>query len=206
MVKTIVTTELLSRIAESFNVQMFNVLTGFKYIAQVVRENYGKRVFIGGGEESYGFNAGEFVRDKDAVVTCSLVAECAAWCKDKGLTLYQLLQEIYKQYGVYKEDLVSLTIKGKEGIEEIQRMMKDFRENPPKELGGNKVVKVIDYLIPDKTGLPKSNVLQFYTSNESVVSVRPSGTEPKIKFYFGVKGTDAVEQIAKLKQSLKLNF
>ena len=204
MVKTIVTTELLAKIAESFGVKMYNVLTGFKYIAQVVRENEDKKLFIGGGEESYGFNAGEFVRDKDAVVACSLIAECAAWCCERGLTLYEQLQEIYKEYGLYKEALVSLTKKGKEGLEEIQNMMKQFRANPPKELGGSPVVKVIDYQLPAETGLPKSNVLQFFTQSECIVSVRPSGTEPKIKFYFEARGCDAEDKIAKLKASLNL--
>lgn len=204
MVKTIVTTELLAKIAESFGVKMYNVLTGFKYIAQVVRENEGRKLFIGGGEESYGFNAGEFVRDKDAVVACSLIAECAAWCSERGLTLYQQLQEIYKEYGLYKEALVSLTKKGKEGLEEIGEMMKRFRANPPKELGGSPVVKVIDYLKPVETGLPKSNVLQFFTESECVVSVRPSGTEPKIKFYFEARGCDTDSKIDGLKISLGL--
>lgn len=202
MVKTIVTTELLAKIAESFGVRMYNVLTGFKYIAQVVRENEGKMLFIGGGEESYGFNAGEFVRDKDAVVACSLVAECAAWCCEQGLTLYGLLQRIYGEYGFYKETLVSLTKKGKEGLEEIGEMMRQFRANPPKELGGSPVVKVIDYQLPLETGLPKSNVLQFFTESECIVSVRPSGTEPKIKFYFEARGSDAEDKIKRIKESL----
>lgn len=200
MVKTIVTTELLAAMARSFNVNIYNVLTGFKYIAAIVRENEGKATFIGGGEESYGFNAGEFVRDKDAVIACSLFAECAAWCADKGESLYDLLQNIYKQFGYYKEDLISLTKKGKAGVEEIQNMMKNYRENPPKMLGESVVVKVIDYNKPQETGLPKSNVLQFYSNDGSVVSVRPSGTEPKIKFYFGVHGNDADSKIELLKK------
>lgn len=191
MVKTIVTTELMKDIADSFNVQMYDVLTGFKYIASVVRENEGKRVFIGGGEESYGYNVGEFVRDKDAVITCCLIAECAAWAKDKNLTLWELLGKIYEEYGVFKEGLVSITKKGKDGLEQIAAMMKHFRENPPTELAGSRVVKVIDYTKPEETGLPKSNVLRFFSQDGSVVSVRPSGTEPKIKFYFGVKGEGA---------------
>ncbi len=204
MVKTIVTTELLAKIAESFGVKMYNVLTGFKYIAQVVRENEGKMLFIGGGEESYGFNAGEFVRDKDAVVACSLVAECAAWCCEQGLTLYRLLQRIYDEYGFYKEALVSLTKKGKEGLEEIGEMMRQFRVNPPKELGGSSVVKVIDYQFSLETGLPKSDVLQFFTESGCIVSVRPSGTEPKIKFYFEARGSDAEDKINRIKRSLNL--
>lgn len=200
IVKTIVTTELMSAMAKAFGVKIYNVLTGFKYIASVIRENEGKATFIGGGEESYGFNAGEFVRDKDAVITCALVAECAAWCAEQGKTLYMLLQDIYSEFGVYKEALVSLTKKGKAGLEEIQAMMKGYRENPPASIGGSAVVKIIDYNKPEETGLPKSNVLQFYTEDGSVVSVRPSGTEPKIKFYFGVHGADSDKKIALLKQ------
>lgn len=191
MVKTIVTTELMKAIADRFGVQMYDVLTGFKYIAEVVRNNEGKRVFIGGGEESYGFNVGEFVRDKDAVMACLMVAECAAWAADQGLTLYGLLQRIYAEFGLYKEALISLTKKGKDGLEQIAQMMVDLRNDPPKELAGSKVVKVVDYNRPEETGLPKSNVLRFFAEDGSVVSVRPSGTEPKIKFYFGVKGADA---------------
>lgn len=200
MVKTIVTTELLAGMAAAYGVKMYNVLTGFKYIAAIVRENEGKATFIGGGEESYGFNAGEFVRDKDAVVTCCLIAECAAWCAEQGKTLYTLLADIYKEFGVYKEALLSLTKKGKAGVEEIQSMMKRFREEPPKELGGSAVMRVVDYNKPEETGLPKSNVLQFYSEDGSVVSVRPSGTEPKIKFYFGVHGADADSKLEKLKK------
>ncbi len=200
IVKTIVTTELMAAMAKAFGVKCYNVLTGFKYIASVIRENEGKATFIGGGEESYGYNAGEFVRDKDAVITCALVAECAAWCADQGKTLYQLLQDIYAEFGLYKESLISLTKKGKAGLEEIQAMMKSYRENPPAAIAGSPVVKVIDYNKPEETGLPKSNVLQFYTEDGSVVSVRPSGTEPKIKFYFGVHGADANEKVELLKK------
>ena len=200
IVKTIVTTELMAAMAKAYGVKCYNVLTGFKYIASVIRENEGKATFIGGGEESYGYNAGEFVRDKDAVITCALIAECAAWCADQGKTLYQLLQDIYAEFGMYKESLISLTKKGKAGLEEIQAMMKSYRENPPASIGGSPVVKVIDYNKPEETGLPKSNVLQFYTEDGSVVSVRPSGTEPKIKFYFGVHGANADEKVAILKQ------
>ncbi|MBP3344381.1 MAG: phospho-sugar mutase [Bacteroidales bacterium] len=199
IVKTIVTTELMAAMAKAFGVKCYNVLTGFKYIASIIRENEGKATFIGGGEESYGYNAGEFVRDKDAVITCALVAECAAWCADQGKTLYQLLGDIYSEFGFYKESLISLTKKGKAGLEEIQAMMKGYRENPPASIAGSPVVKVIDYNKPEETGLPKSNVLQFYTEDGSVVSVRPSGTEPKIKFYFGVHGADANEKVELLK-------
>ena len=200
MVKTIVTTELLAVMAERFGVKMYNVLTGFKYIAQVIRENEGKGTFIGGGEESYGYNAGEFVRDKDAVVASCLVAECAAWAADSGKTLYALLQDIYKEFGYYKEALVSVTKQGKSGLEEIQNIMKRYRETPPSEVAGSKVVKIIDYNKPEETGLPKSNVLQFYGEDGTVVSVRPSGTEPKIKFYFGVCCGNEDLKISKLKE------
>lgn len=189
MVKTIVTTELLSALAESFGVKIYDVLTGFKYIAEVVRKNEGHSEFICGGEESYGFNVGEFVRDKDAVIAASMIAECAAWAADKGMSLYDLLLHIYAEYGFYLEKLVSITKKGKEGVAEIAHMMKTFREEPPLEIAGSKVIKILDYLKPQETGLPSSNVLRFFTENGCVVSVRPSGTEPKIKFYFGVKGT-----------------
>lgn len=198
-VKTIVTTELLTAIASKFGVKMYDVLTGFKYIAQIVRENEGKGTFICGGEESYGFNVGEFVRDKDAVIACSMIAECAAWAADQGLTLYGLLMKIYDEFGLYCERLLSLTKKGVDGNRQIAQMMADYRQNPPKSLAGSPVIKVIDYNEPEKTGLPKSNVLRFFSEDGSVVTVRPSGTEPKIKFYFGVKGADALTRVEQLK-------
>ncbi|MBQ0144459.1 MAG: phospho-sugar mutase [Bacteroidales bacterium] len=197
--KTVVTSQLLADIAESFGVKCYDVLTGFKYIGEVVRRNEGKGEFICGGEESYGFNVGEFGRDKDAPVACSTIAECAAWAADQGLSLYQLLQRIYKEYGYRKESLVSLVRKGKTGAEEIQQIMADMRQNPPQEICGSKVVKVIDYLEPEKTGLVKSNVLQFFSEAGDIVSVRPSGTEPKIKFYFGAKGDDADAKLEALR-------
>ena len=197
--KTIVTTELIAEIGRSFGVKCYDVLTGFKHIEEIVRENEGKGEFICGGEESYGFNVGEFVRDKDAPVACVMVAECAAWAVEQGLTLYGLLQKIYSEYGYRKESLVSLVRKGKSGAEEIQRIMADFRQNPPAEIVGSKVIKVIDYNEPEKTGLQKSNVLQFFNEAGDVVSVRPSGTEPKIKFYFGAKGPDADAKLEALK-------
>lgn len=197
--KTVVTSQLLADIAESFGVKCYDVLTGFKYIGEVVRRNEGKGEFICGGEESYGFNVGEFVRDKDAPVACSTIAECAAWAADQGMSLYQLLQRIYKEYGYRKESLVSLVRKGKTGAEEIQQIMADMRQNPPQEICGSKVVKVIDYLEPEKTGLVKSNVLQFFSEAGDIVSVRPSGTEPKIKFYFGAKGDDADAKLEALR-------
>lgn len=199
VVKTIVTTELIRAIAEKFGVKVYNVLTGFKYIAEIVKQNEGKGEFICGGEESYGFNVGEFVRDKDAVIACSMVAECACWAAEQGLTLYQLMQKIYKEFGYYRESLTSLVRKGKAGVEEIAAIMTDMRNNPPAELAGSPVVKVIDYNKPEETGLPKSNVLQFFSKEGDVVSVRPSGTEPKIKFYFGARGAEADAKIERLR-------
>ncbi len=200
MIKTIVTTELMAAICKKYGVQLYNVLTGFKNIARVVRENEGKRVYIGGGEESNGFNAGDFVRDKDSAVTCGLLAECAAYLLDRGQSIYGYLQEIYAEYGYYKEGLTSIYRMGKEGAAEIENIMKEYRSNPPKELAGSKVVKVIDYLYPEKTGLQKSNVLQFICEDGTITSVRPSGTEPKIKFYFGVRGDNADERLEVLKK------
>lgn len=196
--KTIVTSELLKDIARSRNIECFDVLTGFKYIAEVIRENEGTKTFIGGGEESYGYLVGDFVRDKDAVSSCCMIAETAAWAKEQGLSLYELLIEIYTKFGFYLEDLISVTKKGKSGAEEIQQMMKDYRSNPPSEINNLKVMAVKDYLnrieknlITGKEypiDLPKSDVLQFFLEGGSKITVRPSGTEPKIKFYFGVKG------------------
>ena len=197
--KTIVTTELIREICESFGIPVYNVLTGFKYIAEVVKRNEKDGEFVCGGEESYGFNVGQFVRDKDAQIASAMVAEAAAWAAEQGLTLYQLMQRIYKEYGYRKEGLVSVVRKGKSGQEEIAAIMAGLRANPPKELCGSPVTKVIDYLEPEKTGQPKSNVLQFFDEAGDVVSVRPSGTEPKIKFYFGAKGVDADDKIAALK-------
>ena len=198
-VKTIVTTELIAAICESFGVKCYNVLTGFKYIAEVVKQNEGKGEFICGGEESYGFNLGEFVRDKCAQVAGIMVAECAAWAAQQGLTLWQLLQKVYKEYGLYEEKMVYIVRKGKSGAEEIQQIMADYRANPPQLLAGSPLVKVIDYNKPQETGLPKSNVLQFFNQEGDVVTVRPSGTEPKIKFYFGAKGSNAPAKIEALK-------
>lgn len=199
IVKTIVTTELLADIADKFKVEHFDVLTGFKYIADIIKKNEGKKTFIVGGEESYGYLAGEFVRDKDAVISCTLIAETAAWAKDQKKSLFGLLLEIYKEFGFYKERLISVVKKGKEGADEIQKMMIDFRSNPPAKINGSEVIRIIDYQTGEdknisldkvtKISLPKSNVLQFFTADESKISVRPSGTEPKIKFYFSVKGT-----------------
>ena len=201
VVKTIVTTELITEICKSFGVPVYNVLTGFKYIAEVVKRKEAEGGdFICGGEESYGFNVGQFVRDKDAPVSCMMIAECAAWAASKGMSLYQLMQSIYKEYGYRKEGLVSLVRKGISGAKEIQEIMAGLRSNPPAELCGSPVVRVVDYLEPEKTGQPKSNVLQFFDDAGDVVSVRPSGTEPKIKFYFGAKGSDADGKIDSLKK------
>ncbi|MCQ2184332.1 MAG: phospho-sugar mutase [Bacteroidales bacterium] len=199
VVKTIVTTELITAICRSFGVKVYDVLTGFKYIAEIVGRNEGKGEFICGGEESYGFNVGEFVRDKDAPIACSMTAECCAWAAAQGKTFWDILQEVYAKYGYYREGLVSVVRKGKSGVEEIAAMMTGYRQNPPKALAGSPVVKVIDYNEPEKTGLPKSNVLQFFSQAGDKVSVRPSGTEPKIKFYFGACGPDADEKIELLK-------
>ena len=190
-VKTIVTTDLLQKICARYGVEIFDVLTGFKYIAEMQRRFEGEKTFLCGGEESNGFNAGSFVRDKDSIVTCCLLCECAAWLADRGQTLYGYLQEIYAEFGYYKESLLSVTKKGKSGIEQIRQMMKDFRREAPKELAGSPVVRVIDYSDPQTTGLPKSDVLQFFSEDGCKVTVRPSGTEPKIKFYFSACGPDA---------------
>jgi phosphoglucomutase len=185
-------------VAEHFGVKCYDCLTGFKYIAKIIRQNEGVTKYIGGGEESFGYLAGDYVRDKDAVSACALAAEAAAWAKDTmGLTLYEWLQQLYVKYGFFRESLVSVVRKGKDGAEEIQRMMVDFRANPPKELAGSQVVTVRDFksleelnvLTGEKTAIEQdsSNVLQWVTADGTIVSVRPSGTEPKIKFYFGVK-------------------
>ncbi len=199
-VKTIVTTELIREICDSFSVPVYNVLTGFKYIAEVVKRHENDGEFICGGEESYGFNVGQFVRDKDAQIASAIIAETASWAAEQGLTLYTLMQKIYKEYGYRKEALVSVVKKGKSGSEEIQKMMSDFRSEPPKTLCDSPVTKVVDYLQTEKTHLPSSNVLQFFDQDGDVVSVRPSGTEPKIKFYFGAKGDDADAKIERLKE------
>ena len=200
VVKTIVTTELITDICKTFGVPVYNVLTGFKYIAEVVKRHEADGEFICGGEESYGFNVGQFVRDKDAQVSCMMIAECAAWAAERGLTLYQLMQEVYGKFGYRKEGLVSVVRKGISGAEEIRSMMDKLRSCPPAEMCGSPVVRVIDYLEPEKTGQPSSNVLQFFDEAGDVVSVRPSGTEPKIKFYFGAKGSDADAKIEMLKK------
>ena len=198
VVKTIVTSQMDNPVAEHFQVKSYDCLTGFKYIARIIRDHEATTKYIGGGEESFGYLAGDYVRDKDAVSACSLAAEAAAWAKDTmGLTLYEWLQELYVKYGFYREGLVSVVRKGKEGAELIQQMMVDFRQNPPKSILGSPVVKINDYktleTLDVRTGVKSpieeesSNVLQWFTEDGTKVSVRPSGTEPKIKFYFGVK-------------------
>lgn len=196
VIKTIVTTDIQDKMAEAFGVKCFNTLTGFKYIASIIRENEGKLRFIVGGEESYGYLVGDFVRDKDAIASCAMIAEMVAFAKDKGLSLYDLMIEIYRQFGFYKEDLISITKKGKTGAEEIQAMMAGYRSHPPAQIAGSEVVKIFDYkestVLDVKTGtkttieMEKSNVLQFLTADGWKISARPSGTEPKIKFYFSV--------------------
>ncbi len=209
IVKTIVTSEILKDIALKFDTECYDVLTGFKFIGEKIRLLEGEKEFIGGGEESYGYLIGDYARDKDAVVSSCIIAETMAWAKENGKTLYQMLQDMYVEFGFYKEKLISVTKKGKEGMEEIQKMMDDFREQPPVSLGGNKISTIKDYLSCKqkdvKTGketnidLPQSNVLQFFTEEGSKITVRPSGTEPKIKFYFGIKGElknhDAFEEV-----------
>lgn len=196
IVKTIVTSNLIDAIAASKNVTCYNTLTGFKWIGQLITQLQGKKTFIGGGEESYGYSVGELVRDKDAIISCAFIAEMTAYYKDKGTSLYNALLDMYVEYGVYKEELVSLTKKGKSGAEEIKAMMEKFRNNPPAQLGGSKVTTLKDYELRTETDLtnntskplelPKSDVLQFITEDGSIVSARPSGTEPKIKFYCSV--------------------
>lgn len=199
IVKTIVTSELPADIAKRLNVKVYDVLTGFKWIGNKILELEGRETFIGGGEESYGYMIGDFVRDKDAVGACSMIAEIAAWAASNGKTFFDVLVDLYKEYGFYKEGLLSVVRKGKSGAEEIQQMMKDYRNNPPREINGSPVIRIRDIkTLEDKdmtTGkvakidLPSSNVLQFFTADGNKVTVRPSGTEPKIKFYFGVKDT-----------------
>ena len=199
IVKTIVTTEIIKDIANKNGVEMFDCFTGFKWIAAVIRENEGKKTYIGGGEESYGFLPEDFCRDKDAVSSCTLMAEITAWAKDNGKTLFELLQDIYIEYGYGKEKGISVVRKGKSGAEEIAKMMSDFRNTPPKEIAGSKVVFIKDYKtlqmknviteeVSELTMPATSDVLQYFTEDGTKISVRPSGTEPKIKFYIEVRG------------------
>jgi len=207
VVKTIVTTELIRAIAQRNEVTLFDCYTGFKWIADVIRQNEGKRHYIGGGEESYGFLREDFIRDKSSVSACCMFAELAAWARDRGMSIYQLLQKVFLEYGLYKEQGVSVVRKGKTGAEEIEAMMKNFRESPLKSLAGSPVVEVLDYAKLEGRWLDKgevftldmpttSNVLQYKTADGTKVSIRPSGTEPKIKFYIGVRGKVAsVEEL-----------
>jgi len=211
IVKTIVTTDLLERIADGFNVEYFNVLTGFKFIAEMIREFEGTKKYIGGGEESYGFLPGDYVRDKDAVASCALAAEAAAWAKNRGKSLYDVLLDIYLEYGFYREKLVNITKKGKEGADEIKSMMKGYRTNPPERINNSRVIMINDYEkqishdfndgTKNAIGLIKSDVLQFFLEDGTKISVRPSGTEPKIKFYFSVnsklQSADKLEETEK---------
>ncbi|WP_329903885.1 phospho-sugar mutase [Porphyromonas pogonae] len=210
VVKTIVTTELIKAIADKNNVKMFDCYTGFKWIADVIRQNEGKLVYIGGGEESYGYLWEDFIRDKSSVSACAMFCEMASWALDKGLSIFNLLQKIYLEYGVYKEKGISVVRKGKSGAEEIEAMMKNFRENPMQTLGGSKVTEILDYaklegrLLEDgdvyTLDMPTtSNVLQYKTEDGTKVSIRPSGTEPKIKFYIGAK--QIVEDEASLEEA-----
>ena len=217
IVKTIVTTEIIKQIAERNKVEMFDCYTGFKWIAAVIRENEGKKTYIGGGEESYGFLPEEFARDKDAVSSCALMAEIAAWAKDNGKTLFEQLEDIYVEYGFGKEKGISVVRKGKTGAEEIAQMMRDFRSNPPTEIAGSKVSVIKDYETLKTTTVATgavsaldfpctSNVLQYFTEDGTKISVRPSGTEPKIKFYIEVRGEmksradyDAADKAANVK-------
>lgn len=197
IVKTIVTTEVIRQIADKYGIEMRDCYTGFKWIAREVRLSEGVKQYIGGGEESYGFMAQDFVRDKDAVSACSLLAEICAWAKDNGKTLFEVLMDIYKEYGFSKEYTVNVVKPGKTGAEEILAMMTNFRNNPPQEIGGSKVVvtkdyktlKMVNHGVESSLEMPEtSNVLQWFTEDGTKISVRPSGTEPKIKFYIEVKG------------------
>jgi phosphoglucomutase len=199
VVKTIVSTELIAEMARRNGVECYDVYTGFKFIAEVIRENEGFKKYIGGGEESFGFMPADFVRDKDSVTSCALMAEITAWALDQGKTLYQLLQDIYLEYGFSREKMKYVVREGKSGADEINQIMVNFRNNPPKMLGGSKLAIIKDYeTLEEKnllTGKIKpinqkitSNVLQFFTEEGTKISVRPSGTEPKIKFYFEARG------------------
>ena len=218
IIKTIVSSELIKVLADKYNVKCYDVLTGFKWIADKILEKEGKEQYIGGGEESYGYLIGDFVRDKDSVSTCCIIAEMCAWAKMHNKTIYDILLELYAEFGYYQEGLVSVVRKGKTGAEEIQAMMDMFRNNPPTTLIGQKIVKINDYELQiskdltnnttNKLDLPQSNVLQFFLEDGSKISVRPSGTEPKIKFYFGVrsefkKGDDFKALLEKSEQKIE---
>ncbi len=194
IVKTIVTTELLKKMAAAYTVDCYDVLTGFKYIAEIIRKLEGSKQFIAGGEESYGYLVGDYVRDKDAVISCCMIAEAAAWAREQGKTLYETLLDIYMEHGLYYEKLLSITRKGKSGLEEIQRMLTGFRTETPTHIDGQKVLRVIDYQeqtdkimasgAVTEIDYPRSNVLQLFLEDGTKITMRPSGTEPKVKFYF----------------------
>ncbi|WP_018126850.1 phospho-sugar mutase [Balneola vulgaris] len=196
IVKTIVTSYLIDRIAKSYGVDCYNTLTGFKYIGELMTNFEGEKEFIAGGEESYGYLIGEHVRDKDAIVSGVIIAEMAAYYKDQGSSLYEALLDMYVEHGLFQEKLISIIKKGKSGAEEIQQMMAAFRAAPPKKLGGSRVITIKDYKSGEalntnsgahtRIDLPSSNVLQFITEDGAIISARPSGTEPKIKFYCSV--------------------
>jgi len=195
--KTIVTTDLIDKIAQAYGIKCYNTLTGFKYIAEIIHQLENKESFIAGAEESYGYMIGDFVRDKDAITSCAIICEMAAYAREQGLSVFEFLIHIYQQYGLYKEYLLSITKKGKEGAEAIKAMMNTFRKNPPQEINGSRVIKLLDYKTSIEKNmlsgeeksipLPTSNVLQFILEDGSKISARPSGTEPKIKFYFSVQ-------------------
>ena len=216
IVKTIVTSDLLLKIANKFNVKTYDVLTGFKYIADKIL-NKPEEMFICGGEESYGFLVGDFVRDKDAIITCFMLAEATSWAAEQGKTLYQILKDIYAEFGVYREKLVSLTKKGISGNEEIKQMMLGFRKDPPKTLLGSRITEIRDYKlgiskdmnfgVETVINLPKSDVLQFFTEDGIKISVRPSGTEPKIKFYFSMnEPLESINELSGVEQELDENL
>ncbi|MEE1885785.1 phospho-sugar mutase [Pedobacter flavus] len=213
IVKTIVTSDLIAKISKYYNVDCFETLTGFKYIGALITELQGKREFIGGGEESYGLSVGELVRDKDAVISCAFIAEMTAFYKNQGKSLFDALIDIYIKHGFYKETLLSLTKKGKSGAEEIKSMMEKFRSNPPSTIGNSRIIILKDYEKGIKTDLvnnttqplnfPKSDVLQFITENGNIISARPSGTEPKIKFYCSINSNlNTVEDYEKVNTEL----
>ena len=197
IIKTVVTTELLKDIALRYGVECFDVLTGFKYIAEKIKELEGEKEFICGGEESYGYTIGDFARDKDAVVSACIIAEISAWAKEQGKSLYDILTDIYLEFGCYRESLHSMTKKGINGVAEIKQMMENYRTHPPKTINGKKIIRIKDYKTlqdknviageTEKILLPVSDVLQFFLEDHSKITMRPSGTEPKIKFYFSVK-------------------
>lgn len=199
VVKTIVTTEMASKIAESFGVQLIDVLTGFKYIGEKIKEfeENNKNTYLIGFEESYGYLAGTFVRDKDAVIAATLISEMALWYKIEGKTLYEGLIELYKKYGYYKEGLLSINLEGKEGMETITKIMNRLRNLDTRFIGDNKIAKVLDYK-EGLNNLPKSNVLKFLLKDQSWFVVRPSGTEPKIKMYVSVVGENLKDADCKL--------